>query len=297
MQKLTPMPLDTWLDTKTTLHLYTQIIGKIRLACHPAKNHWWHVTLYLTARGLTTGPIPYQGSLFQIDLDFIDHQLIVSKNDSQQSAFALPGLSVQQFYHNLLDMLHAMSIYVDINTNPFDPNKVGSDIPFDLDHEHGTYDTLAVEQFWQILCAIYPIMQQFSGQFFGKCTPLHFYWHSFDYVLTFFSGKHAPLNPEMDNVAKNAYSHEVISFGFWPGDDSLPEPAFYSYAFPEPENIAKQHLAESAAWVDVGTGLLAIYKYSDWINSDDKHRALLAFLNSAYYAGARLMHWDDQLMP
>lgn len=293
--------LADWHDTKTTVHLFTQIVGKVRLGLHPPKNHWWHVTYQLTARGLTTGPIPYDGKIFQIDFDFLAHELIVNTSDDERASFDMSTCSVKSFYEQVMRILDEMGIECKINPTPFDPSKVGSDIPFDEDETHHSYDKAAVERHFKILCEIYPIFQAMNGKFLGKVSPLQFFWHSFDYVLTFFSGKKAPPMEGADKVAASAYSHEVISFGFWPGDENLPEPAFYAYAFPEPDNIAEHPLEpKQAFWVDVGTGHLAIYKYNDWTDplrgyaaeDDDKEKSLLAFLESVYQVGPKMMGWS-----
>lgn len=289
------LPLSEWLETKTALHLFFQIVGKIRMQLHPKKNHWWHVTLYLTARGLTTGPIPYQKGIFQIDFDFIKHELQIKTSQGEASSFALENLSVAEFYKLIFSKLDTLNIPIKIYDKPFDPTKTGSDIPFSKDTQHIYSDKKAVEKFWHILLWTYPIFQNFCGKFNYKTTPVHLFWHSMDYAITFFSGNPAPKIEGMDPVSAEAYSHEVISFGFWAGDTSLPEPAFYSYTYPAPEGLPQQKLLPSeAAWHEVNNNAMAILKYHDLIKHSDPDKQLLNFLQSAFDAGSTLAKWKTQ---
>lgn len=287
---LPPLPYDAWVDTKETLHLFCQIIGKIRMAAHPKLNHWWHVTLYPSVRGLTTGRVPYGNGSFEIMLDMIDHQVVASSSDGGRTAFDVPGKSVAEFYAATMAALDRLGVTLAINTMPYD-NK--SKTPFEADDEHSAYDTDAVHRYWQAVSAIATIMEVFRGRFDGKSTPVHLYWHSFDLALTRFSGRRAPLENARTHSDREAYSHEVISFGFWPGDDNAPMPSFYSYTYPEPKGLAETALEpEGAAWIDSNGSALAVYSYDALRAEADPAKALLGFMESAYQAGARLADWD-----
>lgn len=293
---LKPLPLKDWQSTKTALHLILQIIGKLRLGLHPEKNHWWHVTLYLNATGLTTGPIPYQDDVFEVAIDFNEHQVNINTQAGKQETIQLRNISVAEFYELFFEKLNTLNIKVRILDKPFDPERAGSDVPFSQNRKHQYTDLAHAKQFWEILAWIYPIFAEVNGQFTGKSTPIHLFWHSMDYVLTFFSGRDAPNTDGMDSVSKGAYSHEVISFGFWAGDNNLPEPAFYSYTYPEPKGLANQALQpDQAFWTEVNGGALAVLKYSDAIASKEPKKAVLDFLNSTYRAGASLAKWDTNL--
>jgi len=283
-----------WADTKTTLHLYTQMIGKIRLALHPAKNHWWHVTFYLTSRGLSTGPIPYGHGVFSIEFDLLSHRLCIETSTEQAATIQLQQDSVASFYRQVFKTLNGLGIDVSINPNPFDPSHVGSDIPFGENTVHGQYEPELVVRFHQILTQIYPIFARLNSKFYGKCTPVHFFWHTFDYALTFFSGRAGPDVSQLDVVSQAAYSHEVISFGFWTGDENTPYPAFYSYTFPEPEKLSNTPLipADKANWVKPNGSHLAILSYDDMRQTEQPADTLFDFFQSAFVAGATLAKWD-----
>lgn len=285
--------LSNWEDTKITLHLYLQIIGKIRLALHPKWNHWWHVTFYVTPRGLTTGPMPYQFGSLSIDFDFLAHELIMQTNHGDREVIALNDLSVAEFYTRVFELLNIMGVEVCILAKPFDPERVKSDIPFAKDDTHASYDKKSIETYWQILIYFYPVFQTFSGLFVGKKTPIHFFWHTFDLALTRFSGRKAPDVANMDPVSKEAYSHEVISFGFWAGDNKIPEPAFYSYTYPEPQGLTQEPLnPKQACWQNANGSSLAILKYGDLITLEQPRKVLLDFFESAYQAGSKRAHWE-----
>ncbi|MDX5420162.1 MAG: DUF5996 family protein [Hymenobacteraceae bacterium] len=288
--KLPPLPLEEWEATKDTLHLYLQIIGKIRLTLMPPRNHWWHVTLYLTSRGLTTGPIPYKFYTFEIDFDFIDQQLNIRTSMGTLEQIKLQdGLSVSEFYTSVMKSLDVLGIKVDILAEPYD-NK--SKIPFAEDHEHATYNPEQVYNYWRVLTAADEVMKEFSGRFYGKTCPVQLYWHHFDLTVTRFSGKKIPVRPDASKVERNAYSHEVISFGFWPGDDQVRFPAFYSYTFPSPEGIDQEPLKpKTASWVDSNGSPMALLPYEDLRHEKDPRQALLDFLESAYQAGAKRAGW------
>ena len=290
---LPKLPLENWIDSKITLHLYLQIVGKIRLSLHPKMNHWWHVTYYPTINGLTTGPIPYKNKLFSIDFDFVNHCLLIRFNQYHTQEILLNNLSVATFYESLMSILESQGIVVKILSKPFDPSTVMSDIPFTEDDQHASYDKEYISNYGQIIRSVYPILSEFRGRFIGKSTPVHLYWHTFDLAVTRFSGRQVPVSTELDSVAREAYSHEVISFGMWAGDKNIPEPAFYSYTYPEPKGLSEEPLLPSAAyWKSTNGSSLAILKYHDLIKMNNYKSVLLEFFESAYLAGAKLAGWD-----
>ena len=271
------MPLEAWRPTKNTLHLYCQIVGKIRLAMHPRMNHWWHVPLYATPVGLSTRTIPYAGGNFEIAFDFHEHKLVITTSSGKIEDFALyDGLSVADFYNSLFLNLSKLGIEPNIRPQPYE---APSTTPFPEDTENKSYDKEYVERFHQTLVTVDHILNEFRGRFCGKSTPVHMFWHSFDLALTRFSGKRVPPREGAGIVEREAYSHEVISFGFWFGDDKVPAPAFYSYTAPETAGLADEPLSP-------------LLMYENARNSADPHAAVLEFLESAYRAGAKLANWD-----
>ena len=281
-----------WVDTKDTLHLFLQIIGKVRLKTHPKLNHWWHVTLYPHVRGLTTGRIPHAGGGFEIHYDMLDHKVTVSRNDGRQLSFLVPGLSVADFYTALFKHLGDLGIKVDIVAVPYD-NK--SKVPFAEDTAPRAYDTAVVSDFWRALCMVSDVFETYRTGFVGKQTPVQLYWHSFDLVVTRFSGDAHPLEGGTASD-QEAYSHAVISVGFWPGDDMFPEAAFYGYAYPEPDGLNMVALSPTEAfWAEKNGGALAILKYSDACAAPDTEKAILSFLDTLYEGAARSAGWpaDD----
>jgi hypothetical protein len=286
------IPLDAWRPTKNTLHLFCQIVGKIRLAMHPRLNHWWHVPLYVSARGLTTRTIPFDGGNFEIEFDFCSHELRIKTSDGRVEDFALfDGLSVADFYASVMANLAKLGITPQIRTNPYE---APSTTPFPDDDLNSSYDKVYVERFFEILVAVDDIFEEFRGRFIGKSTGVHLFWHSFDLALTRFSGKAAPPMPEANMVTREAYSHEVISFGFWFGDDkenSVAAPAFYSYTAPAPEGLANEPLRPpTAKWTPDGG--MALLMYDDVRTEENARASVLEFLESAYGAGARKAGWD-----
>jgi hypothetical protein len=289
-ERFPKMPLDEWRPTKNTLHLYLQIVGKIRLKIHPPINHWWHVPLYVSPRGLTTRTIPLNGGNFEIEFDFCDHELKIRTSSGRLEDFALyDGLSVADFYNSLMSNLAKLGIVPEIRAVPYEaPSKT----PFADDHENSSYDKNYVEKFFKILVAVDDTFEEFRGRFIGKSTPVHLFWHSFDLALTRFSGKAAPPREAANIVEREAYSHEVISFGFWFGDDNVPAPAFYSYTAPEPEGLTDEPLPPPASWAETNGSHLALLMYDDVRSSKDPGRLVMEFLEAAYQAGAGCAEWD-----
>ncbi len=289
---LPPLPLEEWESTKQTLHLWAQIVGKIRMASTAPRNHWWHVPLYVDVRGLTTRRMhSAEGVSFQVDFDFIDHALVVKTSRGQSRSFPLvDGLSVADFDARLHAMLGELGVDVRIAENPFG---VPVTTPFPEDREHSAYDQDAVQRFWRILDWTDTVFEEFAGWFCGKTSPVHLFWHSFDLALTRFGATRAPAMPTADPVTREAYSHEVISFGFWAGDENVREPTYYSYTAPEPADLRRHDLQPGRAkWADQGTGSLAVLPYEAVRVAADPRTALLSFLESSYRAGAAAAGWD-----
>ena len=285
-------------QSKMTLHLFLQIIGKIRLQLTPRKNHWWYVTEYVSTNGITTDAIPYNQGMdtFDITINVHHHQLEVSTSKGEFASFSLlDGISVADFYQQLSEILRRFNITVSIVDKPYD---VAIDNPFDEITEYNHYDKAYTQDLWRTLLWVDGVFKEFSGRFYGKTCPVHLYWHSMDLAVTRFSGKQAPAMPAEARLSdKDAYSHECISFGFWGGDEKMPEPAFYSYTYPSPDGINQEPLAPSAAqWVDSNGSPMAILTYENLLKSTDKRAALLDFLESAYAAGAKKAHWDVETL-
>ena len=285
------MPLDAWRPTKNTLHLFLQIVGKIRLTLHPRVNHWWHVPLYVSPRGLTTRTIPFAGGNFEIEFDFHDHELKIRTADGRIEDFAIyDGLTVADFYASVIANLAKLGIRPEIKAVPYE---APSTTPFADDHENCSYDKDYIERFHKVLVAVDDIFQEFRGRFTGKSTPVHLFWHSFDLALTRFSGKAAPAIAGANMVTREAYSHEVISFGFWFGDDkegSVAAPAFYSYTAPKPDGLETEPLQpESAFWTPDGG--MALLMYDDIREKDHARQLVVEFLESTYQAGAKRARW------
>jgi hypothetical protein len=283
---LPPLPLKEWEDTKETLHRYCQIAGKVRMEYSPYRNHWWNVTLYVTTRGLTTGPIPYGRTTFDISFDLLENRLAVTTGEGAFS-FALDDLPVAEFYRRLFEGLRSLEIDASIN-----PESFGLDDEHTLDTNtyHCTCAEGYVRRYHHVLGWVDQVFKEFAGRFNGKTSPVQLYWHSFDLAVTRFSGRRAPVRSGADPVTREAYSHEVISFGFWPGDPSFREPAFYSYTAPEPEGLTEEPLHPPAAsWQEGGTALLT---YEEVRSSGTPRETLLEFLQSAYEAGAKTAGWD-----
>jgi hypothetical protein len=282
-----------WRETCETLHLWTQIVGKIRLARTPWLNHSWHVTLYVTARGLTTSPIPDGIRTFQIDFDFIDHALRISTSDGATRQMALAGQSVASFYAAIMAALADLGIHIAIDEMP---NELPDPICFSQDLQHASYDRAAVRRFFQILVSVDRVLKQFRTGFLGKASPVHFFWGSFDIAVTRFSGRRAPRHPGgvphlPDEVASEAYSHEESSAGFWPGSGAIDYPAFYSYAYPEPAGFRTTQVRPDAAFFSEALGEF-ILPYDAVRTALQPDQALLEFLQSTYEAAANGAKWD-----
>lgn len=287
------LPFKEWSDTCATLHMWTQIVGKIRLSQTPWINHSWHVPLYLTARGLTTSPIPYGGRSFQIDFDFIDHCLLIQTNDGLTRKMALEPRTVADFYAELFRTLTELGLDLTINTTP---NEVVSAIPFEQDREHASYDPEYANRFWRALSQMDRVFKEFRAGFIGKCSPVHFFWGSFDIAVTRFSGRVAPPHPGgvpnfPDWVAREAYSHEVSSAGFWPGGGGVDYPAFYSYAYPAPDGFRDADVGPSGAFFSDELSEFVL-PYQEVRQAPAPDDALLEFLQSTYEAAADLGLWD-----
>ena len=288
--QLPPLPFDEWDATKDTVHLWAQIIGKTRLALMPMRNHWWNVTLYPSARGLTTRRMPVEAHNLEIEMDLVGHRVTGRTTESDASFDLHDGLSVADFHRHLSDMLTTLDVDVDIRAEPFG---VPMTTPFAADHDHASYDTDAVARFLRVLQWSADVLEEFAGWYCGKASPVHVFWHSFDLATSRFSGKRVTAQPGVDDVTAEAYSHEVISFGFWVGDQAQRFPAYYSYTAPEPADLSKQVLRpQQAEWAARGSGSLAILRYDDVRRSPDPKATLIEFLQSTYEAGASLAGWD-----
>ncbi|MEP6715410.1 MAG: DUF5996 family protein [Terriglobia bacterium] len=281
-----PLPLNAWLDTYTTLHMWTQIVGKIRMALFPPLNHWWNVSLYVNTNGLTTGPIPFPGGIFEIQFDFQKHRLAITTSDGAEVLRPLKAEPVAAFYAGVMEALASLGIPVTINLKP---QEVADPIPFDQDQKHRSYDPKQAHNFWRILLSSAKVFERFRAEFIGKSSPVHFFWGSFDLASTRFSGEPAP--PRKGVITGPAYSHEVCSAGFWPGGGEVPGPAYYAYAAPSPAGLENEPVRPAAAGWNPKLGEF-ILMYDDVRQAESPEDALLEFLESTYGAVARLAHWD-----
>jgi hypothetical protein len=291
------LPYAAWKDTCQTLQLWTQIVGKIRLARTPWLNHSWHVTLYVTARGLTTSPIPDGARTFQIDFDFVDHVLWIRTSDGHFRQVVLKPITVAEFYGDVLHALSELGIAVRINGKP---SEIPDAVPFTEDRVHASYDRDYANRFWRVLSASNEVFTQFRTGFLGKASPVHFFWGSFDLAVTRFSGRSAPRHPGgvpnlPDNVAQEAYSHEVSSAGFWPGSGAIDYPAYYSYAYPAPEGFAAAPVRPAQAFFSKDLGEF-ILPYDAVRTASDPRAVLMDFLQSTYDAAADLGQWDRKAL-
>jgi Family of unknown function (DUF5996) len=282
------LPLESWKDTYATLHMWTQIVGKVRLRLTPLVNHWWNVPLYVTAHGLTTSRIPYGGRTFEILFDFVRHQLVLETSDGILESLPLIPRSVADSYVEFMKMLRSAGIEVKIWRMPVE---VPDPIPFDQDRVHASYDPRPVEAFFRILLSVDSVFEQFRSGFIGKCSPVHFFWGSFDLAVSRFSGRRAPERPGADAITREAYSHEVISVGFWPGGGDIPGAAFYSYAAPQPLGFKEATVLPDAAFYHKPLGEF-ILMYDDVRKRKSPSASLLDFCQSTYDAAATLGKWD-----
>jgi len=282
------LPLEEWEETYHTLHMWTQIAGKVRLALSPLMNHWWEVPLYVNALGLTTSPIPYRGEIFEIQFDFVHHQLIIQTSQGLSTTIALEPRSVADFYREFMAALRSLDIAVKIWTSPVE---VPNPIPFEQDSEHASYDADSVNRFWRTLVLADTIFKEFRSSFLGKSSPVHFFWGSFDLAVTRFSGRRAPERDGADPITREAYSHEVISAGFWPGSGDIRGAAFYCYSAPEPSGLAQYPIRPAGAFYHPGLREFLLM-YDDVRSASSPKAALLDFLQSTYEAGASLAKWD-----
>jgi len=286
-----------WSDTCATLHLWTQVVGKIRLKLAPMVNHWWQATLYVTARGLTTSAMPYRNLYVQIEFDFVDHLLLLRTSDGPVERFALAPMSVADFYNEVMRRLRSLGVDLHIWTMP---SEIPDAIPFDQDRQHASYDADAAQRFWRQLVQADRLLHQFRSSFLGKCSPVHFFWGSFDMAVTRFSGRTAP---PMDRGAPNvgawvmreAYSHEVSSCGFWPGNGGFGRAAFYSYAYPEPDGFAQAPVRSAGAYYDDGLKQF-ILPYEAVRTAANSDVAVLDFLQTTYQACADRAGWDRKAL-
>ena len=284
--------LAEWKDTYATLHMWTQIVGKVRLKLSPLINHWWEVPFYVTARGLTTSPIPYGTGVFEVQFDFIDHRLEIQTSWGQTAAIRLSHRSVAEFYHEFMATLRSLGIEVKIWPMPVE---VPNPIRFDHDMIHATYDADQAHRFWRILLTADTILKEFRARFIGKDSPVHFFWGSFDLAVSRFSGRLAPERPGTDRITREAYSHEVSSAGFWPGGGEVKGAAFYSYTIPEPPGFGDHPVRPEKAFYHPKLHEFVLM-YDDVRKSASPKEDLLEFLQTTYEAGATLGNWDREAL-
>jgi hypothetical protein len=280
------LPLRDWRDACHTLHLWTQIAGKIRMTLSPPLNHWWHVSLYVNARGLTTGPIPYPPGLFEIQFDLRRHEVTIQTSEGDSVSRPLRPESVAEFYLGTMEALRSLGIAVEINLRP---QELANAVPFDRDTVNCSYDAENAHKFWRVLVSSAKVLERFRSKFIGKCSPVHFFWGSFDLACTRFSGRPAPARKGV--ISGPAYSHEVCSAGFWPGGGAVDGPAYYSYAVPQPPGIEKEPIRPAAAGWNAQLSEF-ILMYDDVRAAESPEQALYEFLESTYEAAARLAKWD-----
>jgi len=292
--QLPELPFDSWKDTLATLHMWTQIVGKVRLELTPLVNHWWNVPLYITARGLTTSPMPYDSGDIEIYFDFIAHKLLIETSDGELRELALKPQSVAQFYKQFMAVLSELQVPVKIWTKPCELPPEHT-IPFEEDAQHASYDPEAAHNFWRILVWVDSVFKEFRADFLGKVSPVHFFWGSFDLAVTRFSGRRAPPRPDADSITREAYSHEVSSAGFWPGGGDLKGPSFYSYAAPEPPGFAEQSVRPASAFYHPVMKEFLL-PYDDVRGADSPKASLMDFLQTTYDAAADLAKWDRKAL-
>jgi hypothetical protein len=289
---LPALPFDSWKDTLATLHMWAQIVGKVRLKLSPPVNHWWNVPFYISARGMTTSAMPYQQRDIEVEFDFIEHKLHIDTSDGRVVKLALKPQSVAEFYDKFMAALRELGVGVHIWTVPCE---IADPIPFENDSTHAAYDAEAAHKFWRMLVWVNQIFNEFRGGFQGKASPVHFFWGSFDLAVTRFSGRVAPPRPGADSITREAYSHEVSSAGFWPGGGDIKGPAFYSYAAPEPAGFAERRVGPQAAFYHPQMKEFLLM-YDDVRAAASPKAALMEFLQSTYDAAADLGKWDRKAL-
>jgi Family of unknown function (DUF5996) len=286
------LPWNAWSDTAETLHMWTQIVGKTRLALTPLQNHWWNVPLYVTARGLSTSAMAYGDDVLDIEFDFLDHRLQMRMSSGKNESLALKPRSVADFYREYVQCLEALGVSVKIWPMPVE---VQNPLRFDLDTQHNAYDSDYAHRFWQVLACTEKVLRAWASGFLGKVSPAHFFWGSFDLCATRFSGRPAPLREGADAIQREAYSHEVISAGFWPGNGGYGAASFYCYAAPVPEGLSEKKISPAAATWDKTLGEY-IFKYQDARLQPSPEKAVMEFVENAYSAAADSANWDRNLL-
>ena len=289
---LPALPFDGWKDTLATLHMWTQVVGKVRLKLCPLVNHFWNVPFYLTPRGMTTAAMPYSRGSVEVRFDFIDHKLLIETSEGGRATLTLKPQSVAEFYRAFMASLADLGVTVKIWTMPCE---IPDPTPFEKDHLHASYDPEAVNKFWRILAWADQILREFRAGFLGKASPVHFFWGSFDLAVTRFSGRRAPERPDADSITREAYSHEVSSAGFWPGGGDIKGPAFYSYAAPEPSGFAAAKIRPAAAFYHPQLKEFLLM-YDDVRTAASPKNALMEFLQSTYDAAADTGNWDRKAL-
>ena len=289
---LPALPFDSWKDTLVTLHMWTQVVGKVRLKLCPLVNHFWNVTFYLSARGMTTGAMPYSRGTVEVRFDFIDHKLLIDTSEGRMVALALKPQSVAEFYKAFMAALADLGVTVKIWTMPCE---IPDPTPLEKDYLHAAYDPVAVHKFWRITAWVDQVLKEFRAGFLGKASPVHFFWGSFDLAVTRFSGRRAPERPGADPITREAYSHEVSSAGFWPGGGEIKGPAFYSYSAPEPTGFAERQVRPSAAFYHPQLKEFLLM-YDDVRTTASPKAVLMDFLQSTYDAAADTGNWDRKAL-
>jgi hypothetical protein len=287
-EALPALPFDSWKDTLATLHMWAQIVGKVRLKLCPLVNHWWNVPFYITARGMTTSPMPCEHRDVEVQFDFIEHKVLIEASDGRVAVLLMEPQSVADFYKKFMAALDELGVNVHIWTMPCE---IPDPIPFEQDYLHASYDPEAAHKFWRILVWVDQVLKEFRAGFLGKASSVHFFWGSFDLAVTRFSGRVAPERPGADSITREAYSHEVSSAGFWPGGGEIKGPAFYSYAAPEPPGFADQRVGPRAAFYHAQMKEFLLM-YDDVRSAPSPRAALVEFLQSTYDAAANLGKWD-----
>ncbi|MBV8082155.1 MAG: hypothetical protein JOY86_04155 [Candidatus Eremiobacteraeota bacterium] len=288
---LPALPYEAWEPTKRTMHLWAQIVGKVRLALAPHRNHWWHITLHLTARGLYSPPLRYGDLFFDVTFDFNENELVITVSDGREHHMPLhDGLSVATFYRDFMQALRDLGIDVTIRARPYG---VDMSTPFARDEEHHSYDSDAIRRWWHIMLWTRDVYEQHADGFIGKTSPVHLFWHSLDLAMGQYSGRRAPPRPQANRVEREAYSHEVIAVGFWAGDPNTPMPAYYTYTAPEPPTLIELPLRPpgQASWQPSGGGHLGLLPFSSVRSAEDPRGTLLDFCKSGFEAGVSAAKW------